>query len=372
MIIKEDINENIIKKINNFNDSSKIKIRLRKNENNHSIYLDYRQKGKRERKYLQIYLSGEVKDWSSDRILLQKIKDIQRIEEEKYRLNQNYYSLSNDKMEANFVEYFKKLADKYNGNTKRNWYSVYSHLKQFNNGVLKFSKINEIVCEDLKDYLLTKLSVNSTIYYFSKLNQALDDAIYKHNLPMLNYFKRVKHARPTDPPIRYLTESEVEQLVSNPYPNARVTNPFLFSIFTGLRLSDTKALKFENIVNDRLSIIQIKTKKPLDVLLNPNAIKILDRQKELMNTEKGKVFHFLDDDYMNRRIKEWVKYLGINKKITFHCGRHTFATIGITSDMDIYEVSGLLGHTDIKHTLIYAKLVNKKKDKAALKYPKFM
>ncbi|MEA2096349.1 MAG: site-specific integrase [Candidatus Cloacimonadota bacterium] len=237
---------------------------------------------------------------------------------------------------------------------------------------MKFSDINEILCEDLKDHMLLKLSVNSIIYYFSKLNQALDDAIYKHNLPMLNYFKRVKHARPTDPPIRYLSELEVEQLVSNPYPNERVTNPFLFSVFTGLRLSDTKALKFENIKNDRLSIIQIKTKKPLDVLLNPNAVKILDRQKELMGCEKEKVFNFLYDDYVNRRIKEWVKSLGINKKITFHCGRHTFATIGITSDMDIYEVSGLLGHTDIKHTLIYAKLVNKKKDKAALKYPNFI
>ncbi|MDA3813458.1 MAG: tyrosine-type recombinase/integrase, partial [Candidatus Cloacimonetes bacterium] len=312
------------------------------------------------------------RDWSSDLKLLKRINEFKREEVEKLKLNSNQYSLNSNKLDANFVVYFKALADKYQGNTKRNWYSVYKYLYSFSNGIIKFSDIDEKVCEDLKDYMLTKLSVNSTIYYFSKLNQALDDAIYKHKLPMLNYFKRVKHARPTDPPIRYLTEYEVEQLISNPYPNERVTNPFLFSVFTGLRLSDTKALIFENIKNDRLSIVQIKTKKPLDVLLNPNAIKILDRQKELINSDRGKVFNFLDDDYMNKRIKEWVKSLGINKKITFHCGRHTFATIGITSGMDIYEVSGLLGHTDIKHTLIYAKLVNKKKDKAALKYPNFL
>ena len=334
--------------------------------------MDYRKGSKRERKYLKIYLSGLEKDWSADRLLLLDALSELKLEQEKLKFNSNSYNLNKNKLDANFVEYFKSIADKYTGNTKRNWYSVYSHLKKFTNGKLKFSEIDEIFCENLKDFMLTKLSINTTIYYFSKLNQALDNAIYIHKLPMLNYFKRVKHQRPTEPPIRFLDEQEIKLLVKNPYPNEKITNPFLFSVFTGLRLSDTKALKFEDIRNNRLSIIQIKTKKALDILLNPNALKILDRQKQIVNSNDGKVFEFLDDDYMNRRIKEWVKSLGINRKITFHCGRHTFATMGITAGMDIYEVSELLGHTDIKHTLIYAKLVNKKKDLAALKYPNFM
>lgn len=367
----KDLNEKIVSKISSFNDGSKIKIRIKKIKSGYSVYLDYRDRGKRERKFLKIYLSGKQKHWSSDRALLLKIKDIQRIEEEKLRLNSTYYNLNKSKLDANFVSYFKNLADKYKGNTKRNWYSVYSHLNAFSQGTVKFSEINEVFCENLKDYMLSKLSVNTTIYYFSKLSQALDHAIYKHNLPMLNYFKKVKHAKPTDPPIRYLDESEVRKLIKNPHPNIRVRNPFLFSIFTGLRLSDTKALKFENIKNNRLSIVQIKTKKPLDVLLNSNAMKIIEEQRSIMGDSEF-VFNFLDNDYMNKRIKEWVKSLGINKEITFHCGRHTFATMGITSGMDIYEVSELLGHTNIKHTLIYAKLVNKKKDLAALKYPDFL
>lgn len=364
------MNEKVVNKISNYNDSSRIKIRLKRIKSGYSAYLDYRNNNGRERKYLKIYLSGDPKDWSTDRALLLKIKDLQRIEEEKFRLNSDLYSLNRNKMDANFVIYFKNLAEKYTGNTKRNWHSVYSHLDAFTKGSIKFSKINEIFCENLKDYMLSKLSVNTTIYYFSKLNQALDHAIYKHNLPMLNYFKKVKHPKPTDPPIRYLDESEVIKLIKNPHPNIRVRNPFLFSIFTGLRLSDTKALKFENIRNNRLSIVQIKTKKPLDVLLNSNAIRIIEEQKSIVGNSEY-VFHFLDDDYMNRRIKEWVKSLGINKEITFHCGRHTFATMGVTYGMDIYEVSELLGHTDIKHTLIYAKLVNKKKDLAALRYPDY-
>lgn len=365
-----DLNKKIKNKIDNFNDGSKIKIRLKRIKSGFSVYLDYRNKGKRERKFLKIYLSGKPKDWSSDRSLLLKVKDIQRIEEEKLRLSSNHYNLNKSKMDANFVEYFKNLADKYKGNTKRNWYSVYSHLKVFSKGAVKFSEINEVFCENLKDFMLAKLSVNTTIYYFSKLNQALDHAIYKHNLPMLNYFKKVRHAKPTESPIRYLNESEVAKLIKNPHPNIRVTNPFLFAIFTGLRLSDTKALKFENIKDNRLSIIQIKTKKPLDVLLNSNAMKIIEKQRSIMGNSEY-VFNFLHEDYMNQQIKSWVKSLGINKEITFHCGRHTFATMGITSGMDIYEVSELLGHTNIKHTLIYAKLVNKKKDLAALKYPDF-
>jgi site-specific recombinase XerD len=64
-------------------------------------------------------------------------------------------------------------------------------------------------------------------------------------------------------------------------------------------------------------------------------------------------------------LKKWIKAAGINRNITFHCFRHTFATLQLTHGTDIYTVSKMLGHTDIKTTQIYAHIVDQKKEAAA-------
>ena len=107
----KDLNEKIISKIDNFNDSSKIKIRLKSTNSGYSAYLDYRNKNGRERKFLKIYLSGDPKDWSSDRTLLLKIKDIQRIEEEKLRLNSTLYNLNKNKCTYKLIEKVKSFIN---------------------------------------------------------------------------------------------------------------------------------------------------------------------------------------------------------------------------------------------------------------------
>ena len=63
-------------------------------------------------------------------------------------------------------------------------------------------------------------------------------------------------------------------------------------------------------------------------------------------------------------LKEWAKNAGVMKKITYHTGRHTFATMMLTLGVDLYTVSKLLGHSNVKTTQIYAKIINKKKDDA--------
>ena len=77
------------------------------------------------------------------------------------------------------------------------------------------------------------------------------------------------------------------------------------------------------------------------------------------------------DNKINKHIKYWVRDTDINKKITYHCSGHTFATLLISSGVDIYTVSKYLGHNDVKVTQIYAKLVDKKKDKAIDMLPEF-
>lgn len=105
--------------------------------------------------------------------------------------------------------------------------------------------------------------------------------------------------------------------------------------------------------------------------LHPEALRIVN-DKRLVANENDKVFDLKSHQVTTKYLKRWVKDTGINKKITFHCARHTFATLCLTHDIDLYTVSKLLGHRDIKSTQIYAKLIDKKKDEAIDKLPELM
>jgi integrase/recombinase XerD len=60
-------------------------------------------------------------------------------------------------------------------------------------------------------------------------------------------------------------------------------------------------------------------------------------------------------------LKEWLKKAGINRKITFHCARHTYATVLLTKNIDIYTVSKMMGHRNLKTTQIYANVIDQRK-----------
>lgn len=104
------------------------------------------------------------------------------------------------------------------------------------------------------------------------------------------------------------------------------------------------------------------------IKLSKNALKIISRQRKL-NGGQGKVFRLLYHTTTQQHINQWVKDAGITEHITWHSGRHTFTTLALTHDIDLYTVSKLLGHKEIKTTQIYAKLIDKKKDEAVDKLP---
>jgi site-specific recombinase XerD len=97
--------------------------------------------------------------------------------------------------------------------------------------------------------------------------------------------------------------------------------------------------------------------------MSPQALALCGkRQKD----DEQKVFpELLKTEHINPPIREWVAKAGIEKHITFHCFRHTYATLQIASGTDIYVVSKLLGHTNVVTTQKYAKVVDSKKQKAA-------
>ena len=72
-----------------------------------------------------------------------------------------------------------------------------------------------------------------------------------------------------------------------------------------------------------------------------------------------------DPSWISKPLKRWIQSAGITKHITFHCFRHTYATLQLASGTDIYTVSKMLGHTNVRTTQVYTKVVDKKKEDAA-------
>lgn len=157
----------------------------------------------------------------------------------------------------------------------------------------------------------------------------------------------------------FLTIEELRALSDTPC-EPKVAYPFLFSCFTGLRLSDVRNLKWSDIRNGVIFLRQHKTGEFVQVPIGKNAAKFL--------RENGseKVFHDFPtcEEWHNRKIREWAKAAGITKRISFHVARHTFATLALGNGADLFTVSKLLGHTKITTTQIYAKVLDEGRKKA--------
>ena len=112
----------------------------------------------------------------------------------------------------------------------------------------------------------------------------------------------------------------------------------------------------------RLNFTQQKTKGVEYMPISPQAYKLCGERK---NDGELLVFAGLPDpSWISKPLERWVKASGITKHITFHCFRHTYATLQLANGTDIYTVSKMLGHTNLKTTQIYAKVIDKKKDEA--------
>lgn len=161
----------------------------------------------------------------------------------------------------------------------------------------------------------------------------------------------------------FLSIEDFEKLVAL-YPSLEgiekeVCRSFLFSCTTGIRYGDMKRFTIENVEDDQIQITMHKTGLPVSIPVSKKAAVYL--------YEKG-WFRVYCNKVTNRVLKQLAIKANIDKRMTFHVARHTFATICITIGMPIEVVSKLLGHTDIKTTQIYAKVVDTLKKKEMIKW----
>ena len=336
------------------------------------------------REFLGLYLFDKAKnpiDKQHNKETLQLAEQIRQKRENHLNKPEVYTGYEKEQLkirergEQNFVEYFKTLANKRKASNHDNWVSAYNYLETFTNGNLKFADLNEKFCNDFKEYLLTTksnksskttLAQNSAVSYFNKLKATLKQA-YKDGYLQSDLNAKIDPIKQAETRRNFLTIEELNSLVKTECNNPLLKRAALFSALTGLRFSDIKNLVWGEIhhsVENGYSIqfTQQKTKGVEVLPISEQAYSLLGEPKELTD----KVFEGLTySAYENKHLYQWIGAAGITKDITFHCFRHTFATLQLSHGTDIYTVSKMLGHRELKTTQIYAKIVDDTKRKAA-------
>jgi len=372
--------------------ATKVKLRQKPiSGNRQSLYLDFYpaiphpETGEpTRREFLGLYLFDKAKnpiDKQGNKETLQLAEQIRQKRENHLNKPEIYtgYELEQKRIkelgEQNFVAYFKTLTDKRKASNHDNWVSAYNYLVKFTNGNLQFADLNERFCNEFKEYLLTTksnksskttLAQNSAVSYFNKLKATLKQA-YKDGYLTTDLNAKIEPIKQAEARRNFLTIEELNSLVKTECNNPLLKRAALFSALTGLRFSDIKNLvwgELEYIENNGY-FIQFKQQKTKGVEVLPiseQAYNLLGERKE----PTDKVFEGLAySAYENKHLYQWIGAAGITKDITFHCFRHTFATLQLSKGTDIYTVSKMLGHRELKTTQIYAKIIDQTKREAA-------
>jgi integrase len=347
---------------------------------NKSLFLDISWNGKRSKEYLKLYVNSPKSaiDREFNKQTLALAENIRA--KRQTELQNNGWGFSNDfKLDTNFIQYFESLIEKrkYSPGNWGNWDSTLKHLQKYCSPQTTFRDIDTSFVEGFKYHLQhdaktksdTPLSINSQSSYFNKFRSALKQAFDDRILPD-NPARIVKGIKTDDTHREYLTIEELKSLVKTPCKYPVMKNAFLFSCLTGLRWSDINKLKWSEVQKQgegfRVTFRQQKTRGQEYLDISDQARTYLGQQG---NPDERVFVGLKYSGWHNIELQRWIMRAGITKDITFHCGRHTFAVLQLELNTDIYTVSKLLGHKELKTTQVYAKIMDQKKREAMNKMP---
>ena len=340
------------------------------------LFIDYMRNGRRTRQSLGLFLTTRCKT----RIERKKNDETRMIAEAKRKHIEDMLNGRADDDTPNlmlFYDWYRKCMDEHKGLTRESWQSALNHLHTYEKDEqITMGEINREWVDGYRAYLVSqastrnerkgnegRLSQNTAANYFAKLvaclNKAKADGIIKSN--PTDGIKRIPIAEGNRV---YLSAKELRRMMAADCEDDAVKRAFLFSCMTGLRFCDIRRLTWGNIQEadgyTRLVFTQQKTGQREYPPLNKAALKQLGERGE----PEQRIFEIPSNKQTNETLSIWCKAAKVDKHITFHCSRHTFATLLLESDTDIYTASKLLGHRKVTTTQIYAKVVDRKKREA--------
>ncbi len=268
--------------------------------------------------------------------------------------------------------------------TYKKYISLLNHVKsylkfQYNVTDIDVKKIDYEFVITFDNYLRKEKSIqnNTTVKYVNTLRKIVNSALDKDWIekdPFVKYKGSMKKVER-----EFLTDSEIKSIIDKDLSFDRIAKArdvFIFCIYTGLAYSDVKSLTDNDIVIDikggkMINIKRKKTNTVSNIPILPVAQVIIDRYKDHPETiNSNKVLPVASNQKMNAYLKEIADLCEINKNLTTHMARHTFATtITLSNDVPIETVSKMLGHSSLGITQHYAKVLTPKisNDMAVLK-----
>lgn len=362
-----------------------IKVRFKElADGSKSVYLDIYRDGRRQYEFLKFYITPERTplDKVQNRNTMQAVNAIksQRLIE----LTNSIAGIKNTATRGKMMllDWMQQYLQQQKASGKRDTHHINratALLEQYAGRTMRMKDVNRAFCNGFLEYLnqyrvTTKqdktgksLKENSRVGYYSAFSAALSEAV-RCGLIDSNPFETISAANKPqiqDAQREYLTADEVKAMAAT-HCIETTKAPFMFSVFSGLRLSDIRKLTWADIKIDgdnwTAQIVMQKTQQPLYLPLSAAARQWMpERGKEPASSA---VFKMSTISTVDASIRKWAKRAGIAKHVSFHTARHTFATLVLTAGADLYTVSKLLGHTQIATTQIYAKIVNEKKVEA--------
>lgn len=379
---------------------SKDPVRLRRRKlrtGRESLYLDIYTHGRRTYEYLNLYLVPEASraDREANRATLDLAEAVRAKRLVELRNGEYGFRDAGRGNDARFVDYFalqrdRRLTTGASYANGVNWTACLHHLETYDPklSARTFRDLTTEWARGFRDYLERRavnrkgdaqhrrevghaLSRNTAASYFNILRTCLTAAVRDGYLSR-NPLSGVDGIRHEGGKRQYLTVEEVRRLAATPCDYDILRRAFLFSCLTGLRHSDIELLTWAEVQEDagdgftRIVFAQKKTGGLEYLDLAPEAAQLLGER----GAPTDRPFAGMHSCHCtNENLRKWCAAAGISKHVSFHCGRHTFATMMLALGTDIYTVSKLLGHRAIATTQIYTKVLDAGKRAAVSRIP---
>ena len=268
----------------------------------------------------------------------------------------------------------EKSPSEFSPATLKRYETTLGHVKGFIRNKYKsdnvlLTQLNHEFITEFDHYFRTVRSCNhnTSIKYIKNLKKVVNLAVKNDWLRKDPFDKFSIKLKPVKRD--FLTEEELQRIEKLDIKIPRldqVRDIFVFSCYTGYAYTDVVKLTKNNLrtgIEGNLWIYtdREKTSTKSNVPLLPKALEIIEKYKAHLETEiKGSLLPVISNQKLNAYLKEVGDKAEINKNLTFHLARHTFATLMLTNGVSIETVSEMLGHKDIRTTQIYAKVIEKK------------
>lgn len=316
---------------------------------------------------------------------LELAKKIRFEREQQFLEDREGYRFKKDR-QINFLDYFQTYIDGY---TKKDIRMVKIALSRFLDFLKETPEYNRYLYSIKPDQITKDMMLDFTEYLQSRSIGEGAKSIYQRFKKVINY--AIEHDVMTKNPCNgvvikidenilrkdVLSQDEIQTLIATHYTgeNPDIRRAFIMSLYCGLRFCDVKDLTFGNVdyANRLLSFEQNKTKghsasSGVTIPLNDGLLQLIGQPREGEDKD-SLIFPLPSHTMCLKALRRWTARAGIDKHITWHCGRHSFAVNILNNGANIKTVASLLGHSGLKHTEKYTRAIDDLKKNAINSLP---